>query len=388
MPRIRPFLLLIALAASVAGLSFVSVSLQAEAETSMETPGIIRLNAGMSIRDFGQLNGLSDSDLRDIFGLDASASLDRQVMTAGLDRVELERQTRRALALAREHASKNWTRILVKFGLWFLYLALAFLLLRTGRVTAAIRRWLLLGATILFGVVLGADPNPMGTVKDAVALLGRNGVIFPPRLVALGVFLLLVLLVNKFICAWGCQFGTLQDLVFRLNRNRTDSHGRMRQAKLPFALTNTVRVITFVVFSGVALLWATDIIAPVDPFKIFHPQTLALGGAGFLAILLFASLFVYRPWCHLFCPFGLIGWVIEKISLVRIDVDYDACIACGACARACPSTVMEAILKQEKRTIPDCFACGTCLPVCPTRAVDFRRSSRRRPPAGKFDSLN
>ncbi len=69
----------------------------------------------------------------------------------------------------------------------------------------------------------------MGTIKDAIALFGAKGVIFPPRMIALTVFLLLVVLANKFICAWGCQVGTLQDLIFRLNRNKLDTKGSLRQ---------------------------------------------------------------------------------------------------------------------------------------------------------------
>ncbi|MBD3306899.1 hypothetical protein GF339_10735 [candidate division KSB3 bacterium] len=78
---------------------------------------------------------------------------------------------------------------------------------------------------------------------------------------------------------------------------------------------------------------------------------------------------------------GLVGWLAEEISLYKINVDYDVCIAC----EACPSTVMNAILKQKQKTIPDCFACGNCLDVCPMNAVHFQRGKRNTPPTGKFD---
>ncbi len=97
-----------------------------------------------------------------------------------------------------------------------------------------------------------------------------------------------------------------------------------------------------------------------------------------------AALFVYRPWCHLFCPFGLVGWLTEKVSIYKINVDYDACTACEVCAKACPSTVMNAILKQEQ-TIPDCFACGSCIDVCPVNAVHVQSGKRNATPAGKFE---
>ena len=79
------------------------------------------------------------------------------------------------------------------------------------------------------------------------------------------------------------------------------------------------------------------------------------------------------------------GWVAESASVTHIRVNYDTCIACQQCARACPSTVMEAILKQE-RAIPDCFACGVCVTTCPTQSITFGAGRRAMPPTGKFNS--
>jgi len=141
-------------------------------------------------------------------------------------------------------------------------------------------------------------------------------------------------------------------------------------------------LVQFVVLVA-AVARATDIVEGIDPFKVFKPQVLGLLGGAFVATLLVLSLFVYRPWCHFFCPFGLAGWVAEKISIFKIRVDYDKCIACEACAKACPSTVMGAILKRDKM-IPDCFSCGTCIETCPAGAIAFKAGKRTKPPAGKF----
>lgn len=223
---------------------------------------------------------------------------------------------------------------------------------------------------LFFGVALGSDPSPMGTVKDAVALLAIEGVVFPPRLIALTVFLASVVLANKAICAWGCQLGVLQDLVFRLNRNAADTAGIMRQYKIPFATTNGVRMAFFAVFTTVAVVAGIDFIEYADPFKTFNPSHLGIAGAVTVAVLLLTSLFVYRPWCHFACPFGLVGWLLERFSLNRIRVDEPVCTGCGACAKACPTPVMGAIL-AKKAVIPDCFSCGTCTEVCPTKAITF-----------------
>ena len=146
-----------------------------------------------------------------------------------------------------------------------------------------------------------------------------------------------------------------------------------------------MRVAALGLFTVLAFAWGYDIIEPIDPFKMYKPAYMGLVGVIFVGFVLVTSLFVYRPWCHFFCPFGLAGWLVEKISRVRINVDYETCIACQKCASACPSTVMGAILRRDKKTIPDCFACYICREVCPTNSIGFSTRKRSLPPTGHFE---
>jgi polyferredoxin len=324
--------------------------------------------------------------LQKVFDLQSPADRQEPLVAFGMSDQQIVKKTQGLLALQAEHGSKNWGKILVKFGLWLAFLTFVFVLMLRGKVTAKNRRWLLLAAVAIFGVVLGSDPSPMGTVKDAMVLLGSRGVIFPPRLIAFGVFLLLVIVANKFICSWGCQLGTLQDAIFRLNRDKQDRKGLIRQFKVPFVISNSVRIAFFAAIVAFAFLWATDVVEGIDPFKIFKPRVLGWAGAVFVGATLVLSLFTWRPWCHFLCPFGLVGWAAEKISVFKVHVDYDKCVACGVCEKACPSTVMGAILRRD-RVIPDCFSCGTCMETCPAKAISFRAGRRSKPPAGKFAGI-
>jgi len=371
------------LIAAVVVLSFISSRLWGgRPEGQMGNRSLV-VEEGMTVAQFGQRNELPPVLLKKVFDLRGPADQQRLVATFGMSNEQIRKKTQGLLALRTEHGSKNWAKILVKFALWLAFLAVVFVLMVRGLVTAQNRKWLLLAAVAVFGVMLGSDPSPMGTIKDAIVLLGARGVIFPPRLIAFGMFLLMVILANKFICSWGCQLGTLQDAIFRLNRDKRDRKGLIRQFKVPFAISNSVRMTFFAAIVASAFLWATDIVEGIDPFKIFKPQMLGLAGMAFVGVTLVLSLFTWRPWCHFLCPFGLVGWAAEKISLFKIHVDYDKCVACGACEKACPSTVMGAILKRD-RTIPDCFSCGTCMETCPAKAISFKAGRRNKPPAGKF----
>ena len=346
-------------------------------------PALI-IQGPMTLQEFGRSNHLTDELVRNVFGLASDAGLEQTVQSFKWPDAEITDKVNKALAFAAEEGSKNWVKIAAKFALWFVFLSLVFFRLKNRQTTPLLRKGLLLGAIVLFGVILGSDPSPMGTVKDAIVLFAKSGIIFPPRMVALAVMLVAgTLLANKLLCAWGCQFGALQDFIFRLGRDANDRKGLLPQIKIPFAVSNGIRIAVLVLLTVIAFGWATDLVGLIDPFKIYNPAVLATSGIVFLAVILSAALFVYRPWCHLCCPFGLVGWLVEKISLYKIKVNYETCIACHACAKACPSTVMQAILTQQQ-TIPDCFACGTCLEVCPTKSIQFESGKRTPPPAGKF----
>jgi polyferredoxin len=375
------FVILMAL---VFGLSSVSMKLWGAKPEKAPVRQELVFQEGMTVSEFGKANQLPNPVLKEVFGLVSKDDLQKKVTDFKYSREQIVSRVKKISALEGEEASKNWAKIVAKFALWFLFLGIVFFLIRRRKITYKSRRWVLLSGVVLFGIILGSDPSPMGTVKDAIGLFAKSGVIFPPRMIALTVFLILVFVANKFICTWGCQFGTLQDFIFRLNRDAKDRKGIFRQFKPSFFLTNTVRVVFLGVFVLVAFLWKTDFVEAIDPFKSFNPGKIILAGGIFIGAVSVASLFIYRPWCHFFCPFGLVGWIVEKKSLFKVKVDYNTCTACDACVKACPSTVMEAILKQNRVT-PDCFACATCIETCPTDSIHFASGKRSKPPAGKFD---
>ncbi len=372
-------------------LSYLSGEYIWKNKNKAEPPKIkyIVITEAMTLEDFAKANKLSKQTIKELFKIKNPNELKRPIsdFVKNPDKKFLER-VRKAAAIAAEHSSKNWLKIYTKFTLWFIMLAFAFWMMKTKRVNTNTRKILYLVSIMVFGVLLGSDPSPMGTVKDAIVLFAKEQVLFKPRMIALVLFLAMVVFANKFICAWGCQLGTLQDLIFRLNRQKNDRKPMiLKQIKVPFVVSNTIRILFFILFTTVAAIWALDLIEFIDPFKVFKPQAMGIGIGIFVAIVLISSLFVYRPWCHFFCPFGLVGWLFEKISLYKIKVDYQKCTSCMLCEKSCPSNAMKSILRQETKTIPDCFSCGSCIQACPFDAISLSSGKREKPPAGKFEFL-
>ncbi len=383
--KFRPILYALAAAAAVVSLSLWSTALWGGKPEKSDFPEIHLTSTDLIPAAIARRNDIPLKPVISALGIDSVAATTATIGQLGLTPAQASDRINRMIVTYSEEQSKDWRKIAIKFALWFLILPVPFVLMLRKKVTPR-RRKLLVGLGVLiFGVALGSDPSPMGTVKDAVFLITAHRTVFMPRIIALTAFLLTVVVANKFICSWGCQFGLLQEFLFRLNRRTFDRRGIMRQYKVPFVVSNTIRIAVFAVMTLVGLFWAFDMVGYVDPFKIFSPAAMTIAGIAFVALILVASLFVYRPWCHLACPFGLVSWLFEKLAIFRIRVDYNKCDACGLCERACPSTVMSAILRGDKKTTPDCFSCGACIDSCPQDAVDFTAS---RQPQGRFeDSL-
>ena len=65
------------------------------------------------------------------------------------------------------------------------------------------------------------------------------------------------------------------------------------------------------------------------------------------------------------------------------EIDDDACIACGLCAKNCPAGAASGEIKVSFEIDPTlCDECGTCFDNCPKAAI-LDSEGKRRPPGKK-----
>ena len=198
-----------------------------------------------------------------------------------------------------------------------------------------------------------------------------------------GFLILLGVLVGRLICGFLCPFGWFQELLHRIP-TRKFSTKKLR----PLTYLKYVILLAMVVLLPA---FAVNDVGMGDPFfcKYLCPQgvlegaiPLALVNSGIRAALgkLFTwklcillavtalSILFYRPFCKWLCPLGAFYALFNKVSLLQMKVDANACISCGKCARACSMDV-------DVTKTPDhaeCIRCGKCVLACPTGAVHFR----------------
>jgi polyferredoxin len=269
----------------------------------------------------------------------------------------------------------------VRYILWSIWLVGAGGLLLYGRHIRRIRVIWLVATLAVFGLLLGAAPNPMEAVvkfHKLIQAVPGNPAVFV--IVNLAIFTLLSVIGAKMVCSWGCQLGALQETLYNLPILKT----RKRKWKLPFAGSIAVRLTVYTIFF--VLFFELLNINQGGPgsilyhhfnmFKIYDFYDLALFTLLLIPVILIASLVIFRPFCQLICPFGLYSWLLENVALYRVrKTSGGQCSDCRRCEEACPTDAMKAMNDGGRRYfLPDCWSCGSCIDACPTGSLQFVHS--------------
>ena len=241
------------------------------------------------------------------------------------------------------------------------------LLLRTIKINRDTRTLLMCAVFVLFGVlVILHQPSPLRAVVDPVTALATGGAITLKKTTALIFISGLSVLGAKLFCGWVCPFGALQEIV---NRIPAPSG---KKIKLPFKISNSIRVSLFAISFVMVLATGSDLYtyqSILNPFELFDWHFEAVL-AVLVGAVLIASVFVYRPFCYLVCPVGLLTWLLEHVSIFRVRLDREKCNDCKKCILKSPCPSVKAIVDGDTLR-PDCHACGICIDACPKDALKF-----------------
>lgn len=269
------------------------------------------------------------------------------------------------------------------FDVWMLprvwvggiFCLLGLLLLMRSRVSHTLRLLFLVVIFFAFGVVLilplgnfargmSVHPSPICVVtKPFLFMTGGRAV--PAVFLSILAFVALFSIIgNKLFCSWVCPIGAIQEIFYRIPLPKRFKF------KVPFWVSNTLRFALYIVFLIIVLT------AGVSLYDYFNPFEFLFWGFQLAVVLVFAAtlvaaLFVFRAFCYLICPLGLVTWLLEHLSVFRVKVNKEKCTDCNLCIEGSPCPTVHSIL-ENKKSRPDCFACGCCIEVCPEKALGFR----------------
>jgi ferredoxin len=203
--------------------------------------------------------------------------------------------------------------------------------------------WLSLFSLVYFGFYRDGCICAIGAIQNVALSLSDPG--YTISLVALLFFiipLVFTIFFGRVFCAAACPLGAIQDLII------------IKPMSLPVWLRRTLGIIPFI-YLGLAILYAvtkTDfIICRYDPFvgifRMNAPFHMVVLGISFLLI----GLFVARPYCRFFCPYGvLLNWM-SRFSKWHVTITPAECTRCRLCTTSCPFDAIEEPVK-EKDPIP------------------------------------
>lgn len=220
------------------------------------------------------------------------------------------------------------------------------------------------------------EPSPLCALVKPFILYSNPNPNLPPLkyTVTLSIIGIFSIAGNKLFCSWVCPIGAVQEVVNLIPLP-------VKKIKLPFFWTNLLRIVLLVLFFPLFFGFGVILFNYFNPFAPlrwgFGSDFLTVYSWIFLGIVLVLSLFLFRPYCYLACPVGLLSWLGEFITPLRIRVNRERCTRCMKCRDETNCPAIEPIIK-EKRVRPDCHSCGRCIALCPEGALSFGLPGKNR----------
>jgi polyferredoxin len=234
---------------------------------------------------------------------------------------------------------------------------LAIVLSRRGKLNKKVG-YVFLAISTLFGFLVFAPMLPHQFEAVILGNVGQLGAPITVAVVVLIVFVVLAFVFGRAFCGYVCPIGTLQELLYNIPTKKL----RIRDNWILVV----VHYVFFVAFIVVALTLSIGLLQYLGVRDFFYLNIVSGFFYVFLALLI-VSVFFYRPFCRLACPYGVLLSVAAIKSLFKLRRN-EACIDCKKCGEECPTYEEgRADLKRE------CYLCRRCVYACPNDALDYTR---------------
>ncbi len=176
-------------------------------------------------------------------------------------------------------------------------------------------------------------------------------------------------------CSWGCFFGGLDEGCARIAKKPLLKNFDPRLRYLPYAVLVGIVLTSAVALEPTYCTWlcpykAVTEFEAVTSFKVLV-QTIIFGSLFVGLVIVLPILMKRRVQCGLFCPFGAMQSLTNKINIFDIRIEPDKCAQCGRCIRECPTFSLDESSLSSGKTLLSCTKCGKCVDTCPKHAISF-----------------
>jgi len=90
-----------------------------------------------------------------------------------------------------------------------------------------------------------------------------------------------------------------------------------------------------------------------------------------------------RLFCNSICPVGAILGIISKKSLIRININRDACNSCHLCERECKAECID--IENQIVDSSRCVACFNCIGICKSSGINYNFNIGNNPKSSEHD---
>ena len=243
-----------------------------------------------------------------------------------------------------------------------------------------IRRGLILGALLLFPVVLDY-------MSPYLIIEGASKGIITGSFLAFAAMFVSSLLLGRAYCGWLCPGAGLQEACFAVN----DKPARGARANLvkyfiwvPWLAGIAAAVVSAGGLRIVDPLYATDHGVSVASLPMYATYYTVIAIFVILALTLGK-----RAGCHYICwmaPFMVIGRRMSNmlnLPSLRLSAEPAKCTGCGLCVKNCPMSLdVRAMVEKGKMENDECILCGQCVDGCRQKTITLGFGRRTRPGTG------
>jgi len=216
--------------------------------------------------------------------------------------------------------------------------------------------------------------------------------------------LLLTIFFGRIYCSTICPLGFLQDIIARIGKRfskikifrYSKAYNYLRYGILILVILSLFAGTTFLLnlldpYSNFGKIWSglfrplvvtindllsgllektgSYIIKPIGIVSFNWP--VLVYPFVFLCTIIFLAYSRGRLFCNTICPVGTLLSIVSKISFFKLTIDENTCTRCGKCSTACKAECID--VKIKKVEFDRCVACFNCIKACPENGIGYKK---------------